>query len=94
MPKESFEPISPQNRALLQAALNKLYSKRKMGKSPYGKQPQDPDNAYERNKAFLRSGQYWLIREGLNWQKGQRDWVQVGLNDEGMPTDLWRTDEY
>lgn len=93
MSKESFEPISPQNRALLQAALNKLYLERKMGKS-YGKQLRDPDNAYERNKAFLRSGQDWLIREGLAWQKSQRDWVQVGLNDEGMPVDLWRSDEY
>ena len=83
---QSFDSIFPKNRQFLDAKIQQLAQQRSMGNS----RPvtiDDSSNAFERNRAYVRSGIGWLVKEGVFWAR-KRDWVEIVRNEEGDPIDL------
>ena len=86
MQENQYEPISPENRAILHAQLQKLSEKKALPKPI--KEPESADSALERNRAYLKSDQSWLRNEALTWAKANSGWISLISTDDGTPYDL------
>lgn len=83
---QSFDSIFPKNRQFLDAKIQQLAQQRSMGDLSRIT-IDDSSNAFERNRAYVRSGIGWLVKEGTFWARN-RDWVEVVYNEQGNPVDL------
>lgn len=88
MKENQYEPISPENRAMLAAQLQKLAGNCSMTRPTTRKLAENPENLFERNRDFIRSGVPWLVREALAWAAGNQSWVEVICDEQGRPIDL------
>lgn len=87
--ENQYEPISPENRAMLAAQMRKLANHCTMSAYPATRKLADnPTSTFERNRDFIKSGVPWLVIEGMAWAAANQSWVELICDEEGTPIDL------
>lgn len=86
--ESQYQPISPENRKLLAAQMQKIAQNCSFTRPQVRKLAENPQNLFERNRNFIRSGVPWLVREALQWAAANQSWVELVCNEQGEPIDL------
>ncbi len=77
----------------IQRRLSQLAERLAMPQHPVDLLQDDRETAFLRNRAFIRSGKDWLIKEAINWAAANQGWVELICDEYGNPYDLKRVSD-